>query len=162
MLSVSSKNWGELSINKRILAKTKIAHKHLQAQFAHKSISKKYIAILEGHIEKESGYIHLPIRPDLDNRPQQMVCFEHGKTATTEFTFLKRKGKRSKVAFYPITGRTHQLRVHSAHPKGLNMSIVGDDLYGTVEKRLMLHAQEITFVHPSKNQEITLSTPDPF
>jgi tRNA pseudouridine32 synthase/23S rRNA pseudouridine746 synthase len=145
-----------------LLAKNTAAYHDLQQQFANKTIRKKYLAILDGVLKMTSGTISLPLRVDLDNRPQQMVCFEHGKNATTEYTFLERKGKRSKVAFHPITGRTHQLRVHSAHPKGLNMSIVGDDLYGTVDKRLMLHAQEITFIHPSEKQEITLSTPDPF
>ncbi len=145
-----------------VLAKNTRAYHHLQQQFANKTVRKKYLAVLDGVLKSERGTISLPLRVDLDNRPHQMVCYDHGKEAITEFVFIERKGKRSKVAFYPITGRTHQLRVHAAHPKGLNMSIVGDDLYGIIDKRLMLHAQEITFEHPTKNKEISLVTPDPF
>lgn len=144
-----------------LLAKNTNAYHHLQQQFADKTIRKKYIALLEGVLKSTEGTISLPLRVDLDNRPQQMVCYEHGKEAITDYEFIERKGKRSKVAFYPVTGRTHQLRVHAAHPEGLSIPIVGDDLYGKVDKRLMLHAQEITFIHPTENQEITLSTPDP-
>lgn len=145
-----------------ILAKNTESYHGLQKQFEEKTIRKKYIAVLDGVLKAMNGRIELPLRVDLDNRPQQMVCFDHGKNAITEFSFIERKGKRCKVAFFPITGRTHQLRVHSAHPSGLNMPIVGDDLYGIQEKRLYLHAQEICFVHPKTGQEITLTTKDPF
>lgn len=145
-----------------LLAKNMTSYHELQKQFADKTISKRYVAVLEGLIDQKEGFISLPLRVDLDNRPQQMVCYDHGKTAETRFEFLERKGKRTKIAFYPITGRTHQLRVHSAHPKGLNTPIVGDDLYGTADKRLHLHAQEITFIHPRKGNEMTISTKDPF
>lgn len=145
-----------------LLAKNTASYHHLQQQFADKTVRKKYLAILDDVLKATSGTISLPLRVDLDNRPQQMVCYEHGKEAITNYEFIERKGKRSKVAFYPVTGRTHQLRVHSAHPKGLNMPIVGDDLYGKIDKRLMLHAQEITFIHPTSQKVMKLKTSDPF
>lgn len=145
-----------------LLAKNIAAYHALQDQFAAKTVKKKYIAILDGVLKKETGTIDLPLRVDLDNRPQQMVCYDHGKKAITEFKFIERKGKRCKVEFFPITGRTHQLRVHASHPNGLNMPIVGDDLYGTQDKRLMLHAKEITFSRPSTGESMTLKTKDPF
>lgn len=145
-----------------LLAKNTKAYHTLQQQFADKTIQKKYTAILEGVIDKKEGIISLPLRVDLDNRPQQMVCHEHGKKAVTKFEFLERKGKRSKVAFYPITGRTHQLRVHASHPSGLNTPIVGDDLYGTHDKRLFLHAAEIRFTHPSTGEEMKLTAKEAF
>ncbi|MFZ9029368.1 MAG: pseudouridine synthase [Crocinitomicaceae bacterium] len=145
-----------------LLAKNIASYHHLQQQFADKIVRKKYLAILDDVLKSTDGTISLPLRVDLDNRPQQMVCHDHGKEAITKYEFIERKGKRSKVAFYPVTGRTHQLRVHAAHPKGLNMPIVGDDLYGKIDKRLMLHAQKITFTHPTSGNQMTLSTPDPF
>ena len=145
-----------------LLAKTKAAYHHLQRQFSEKKVVKKYLAVLDNILKSKSGTISLPLRVDLDNRPQQMVCFEHGKEAITEYEFIEDKSLGSKVAFYPITGRTHQLRVHSAHINGLNIPIAGDDLYGKAGKRLMLHAQEITFIHPTSEKTMTLCTPDPF
>ncbi len=120
----------------------------LQAQFMNRSVKKKYIALLDGVIEQKSGRIHLPLRVDLDNRPQQLVCFEHGLEATTRFEVLEVSEQQTRIAFYPITGRTHQLRVHAAHPLGLNVPILGDDLYGTPANRLHLHANTIRFTHP--------------
>ncbi len=120
----------------------------LQKQFTRRLVHKKYIAVLEGAIESKSGIIDLPLRVDLDNRPQQMVCFEHGLPATTRYEVLSEENGRTRIAFYPITGRTHQLRVHAAHPLGLNVPILGDDLYGEKAVRLHLHANTIRFTHP--------------
>lgn len=131
-----------------LIAKTKEVHKSLQRLFIKRTIKKKYIALLDGEITEESGIIDLPLRVDLDDRPRQMVCFEHGKTARTKWEVIERKNGKTRVAFFPITGRTHQLRVHAAHPLGLNTPIVGDDLYGKKSTRLHLHAAQLDFKHP--------------
>ena len=106
------------------------------------------MALLDGLINEDSGTINLPLRVDLDNRPQQLVCYEHGKSAFTKWEVVERKDGKTRVYFYPITGRTHQLRVHAAHSSGLNTAIVGDDLYGQKVDRLHLHAEAISFSHP--------------
>ena len=131
-----------------LLAKTKDVHQHLQSQFLTRRVKKRYVAILEGLIEGEEGLIDLPLRGDMEDRPRQLVCYEHGKRAQTHWKVLERRDNRTKIAFFPITGRTHQLRVHAAHPQGLNTPIVGDDLYGTRADRLYLHAENLEFVHP--------------
>lgn len=137
-----------------VLAKTKQAHKHIQQQFIHKHIQKRYIALLDGNVEGESGLIELPLRVDLEDRPRQLVCFEHGKPAKTKWKVLSREAGKTRIQFFPITGRTHQLRVHAAHPKGLNTAITGDDLYGTLANRLHLHAEFIEFIHPKTNKTV--------
>ncbi|NOQ64059.1 MAG: RNA pseudouridine synthase [Methyloprofundus sp.] len=131
-----------------LIALTKDANKQLQKQFIKRTIKKRYVALLEGEIEQETGLIELPLRLDIDDRPRQLVCYQHGRAAKTEWRVLERKNKQTKILFYPITGRTHQLRVHAAHPKGLNAPIVGDDLYGKTAQRLHLHAEYIAFTHP--------------
>lgn len=136
-----------------ILALTKTAHKNLQYQFLKHKVQKKYIAILDGTLKEDEGIINLPLRLDIDDRPRQMVCYEHGKKSTTKFKVLERKENTTKISFEPITGRTHQLRVHAAHVSGLNMAIKGDDLYGKKDDRLYLHAAEIILQHP-KNKTI--------
>jgi len=145
-----------------IIAKTKDAHKHLQNQFLEKTISKRYVAILDGIINADSGTIELPLRVDLDNRPRQLVCYEYGKFAKTKWEVIERKNGKTKVFFYPITGRTHQLRVHAAHSKGLNTPILGDDLYGEKGERLFLHAQKINFIHPTTQKELEFICEDSF
>jgi len=131
-----------------LIALNRDAHKSLQKQFIKRTIKKRYIALLEGLVEQDKGSIDLPLRVDLDDRPRQLVCYQHGKPAKTQWEVIERKNNRTKVYFFPITGRTHQLRVHSAHNKGLNMPIVGDDLYGNKANRLHLHAEFIAFNHP--------------
>jgi tRNA pseudouridine32 synthase/23S rRNA pseudouridine746 synthase len=145
-----------------VVAKTKEAHKHIQEQFTKRKVSKRYIALLEGVPTANEGLIDLPLRVDLDNRPQQVVCYEYGKPAQTRWKKLAVKNGRTRVAFIPITGRTHQLRVHAAHAKGLQTPIVGDDLYGTPEKRLHLHAASISFVHPNTQKKVHFSCEVPF
>ena len=140
-----------------LLGKDEISYKKLQQQFIKRQIKKRYVALLNGILTENSGTINLPLRVDLDNRPYQIVCFNHGKTAQTQWEVIEYKNKMTKVYFYPITGRTHQLRVHAAHSLGLNMPIVGDDLYGTKSNRLHLHAESITFQHPFSKETITLS-----
>ena len=136
-----------------VLALNKESHKNLQQQFTKRTVSKRYIALLNGNIETNDGVIDLPLRVDLDDRPRQMVCYEHGKSARTRYEVIKRKDNKTLVYFYPITGRTHQLRMHASHRLGLNTAIVGDDLYGTKANRLHLHAESIEFMHP-KTKEI--------
>jgi tRNA pseudouridine32 synthase/23S rRNA pseudouridine746 synthase len=131
-----------------IIAKTKEVHKNLQYQFIKRIVKKRYVALLDGIVDGEEGYIDLPLRVDLDDRPRQLVCFEHGKNARTKWEVVERTNNQTRVYFYPITGRTHQLRVHAAHPLGLNIPILGDDLYGQKDGRLLLHAEWIEFVHP--------------
>lgn len=134
----------------------------LQQQFTKRSIKKKYIAVLDGIIDQQSGTVDLPLRVDLDNRPQQLVCFQHGLPATTNFEVLSQQNNQTRIAFYPITGRTHQLRVHAAHPQGLSAAIIGDDLYGKKADRLHLHAAMLRFVHPMHGGEIEVECEVPF
>ncbi len=145
-----------------LIAKNKEVHKHLQHQFMKKTIKKRYEAILDGIITESNGTIELPLRVDLDNRPMQLVCYEHGKSAKTEWEIVSRKNGCTKVYFYPITGRTHQLRVHAAHQLGLNTPIVGDDLYGKKSDRLFLHAGRIEFRHPITKEILTIELPANF
>ena len=138
-----------------LIAKTKEVHAILQKQFIKRSVKKRYVAILDGILDKDEGMIDLPLRVDLNDRPRQLVCYEHGKKAVTKWKVVERKYGKTRVHFFPITGRTHQLRVHAAHPLGLNMPIVGDDLYGKKANRLHLHAELITFHHPESRAEMT-------
>ncbi|MBR9921039.1 MAG: RluA family pseudouridine synthase [Bacteroidetes bacterium] len=137
-----------------IIAKTKESHKALQSQFISKTVKKRYVALLDGEVEGDEGYIDLPLRVDLDDRPRQLVCYEHGKQAKTRWKVVERKAGKTRVHLYPITGRTHQLRVHMSHPKGLNIPISGDDLYGVKSNRLHLHAEHIEFQHPSTKEKV--------
>ena len=132
-----------------VIALTKEAHKKLQKQFIHRVIKKRYMALLDGLLATDKGIVDLPLRVDLDDRPRQLVCYEYGKVATTKWHVIARNNQQTKVYFYPITGRTHQLRIHSAHFNGLNMPIVGDDLYGTQGERLFLHAETLELNHPT-------------
>lgn len=147
-----------------ILAKSRQSHRHLQQQFEQRRIYKRYVAILSRTPAGVGGRIQLPLRLDIDNRPAQIVCFENGKTANTLWYRWESTEKSSitRVVFIPITGRTHQLRVHAAHSLGLNAPIVGDRLYGVESSRLMLHADQIAFTHPVTGQRIQLSCPAPF
>ena len=146
-----------------VLALNERAHKHLQKQFINKVIEKQYVALLAGKPLKTDqqntyGEIHLPLILDIDDRPRQKVCFKEGKRAETHWQVLgyEQSGDktRTRVQLTPVTGRTHQLRVHCAHPDGLNVPIVGDELYGTSDKRLHLHAQRLSFLHPISQQRL--------
>ena len=139
-----------------LVAKTAEVHKALQAQFLSRSVKKRYVALLEGTLQAENGVIDLPLRVDLDDRPRQMVCYTHGKSARTEWEVAARGEGVTRVHFYPITGRTHQLRVHAAHPSGLNAPILGDELYGTKGTRLHLHAERLEFTHPVSGDRVTV------
>ncbi len=145
-----------------LIAKTKKVHKFLQAQFINRTIKKKYIALLDGIIQENEGEINLPLRVDLDDRPKQLVCFEHGRPSNTLWKVLERKDNKTLIEFTPTTGRTHQLRVHAAHILGLNTAIVGDDLYGKKANRLHLHAAFIKFVHPKTKKVMEFLLPPKF
>ncbi len=141
-----------------VFAKSKEAQSALRQQFEQRTVSKTYIALLEGKPLKEKGIIDLPLRPDLDDRPRQVVDYEQGKRAVTQYRVLEHRGNRTLVEFKPLTGRTHQLRVHASHPQGLHCPIVGDMLYGTAAPRLCLHAQSINFTHPITGERMHLRT----
>lgn len=158
-----------------LIARTREAHKALQQQFLDHTVSKSYIALLEGvphegltgeHVvwhSSHTGTITLPLRPDLDDRPRQLVDFVHGKPAVTRFRLLKVIDGHQLIALTPVTGRTHQLRMHCAHHLGLNCPILGDPLYGNaiepsanIAQRLYLHAEQITFRHPSSGKIVSI------
>jgi len=145
-----------------IVAKTKEIHKSLQYQFIKRTIKKRYVALLDGIVDGEEGFIDLPLRVDLNDRPRQLVCFEHGKNARTKWEVIDRSNNQTRVYFYPITGRTHQLRVHAAHPMGLNIPIIGDDLYGQKKGRLFLHAESIDFLHPITKERMLIQVDPEF
>lgn len=142
-----------------VVAKTQEAHKHIQRQFLKRTVSKRYTALLSKVLDQSEGEIDLPLAADLFNRPRQIVCFTSGKKSVTKWKVVARYEAMTKVDFWPLTGRTHQLRMHSAHELGLNAPIVGDDLYGTASERMYLHAAHIEFVHPVNREKISFEAP---
>lgn len=149
-----------------VAAKSIEVYKAMQLQFASRQVSKRYMAMLDGVPACNSGVVELPISSDYENRPLQRVDYETGKEAVTRYKvvdILDYEGKRTAlVQFEPLTGRTHQLRVHAAHPCGLDAPIVGDALYGTVGERLMLHASELKFLHPVSGEVVEIVSKTPF
>lgn len=137
-----------------IIALNKRAHKALQKQFIERSIEKRYVALVSGNVVEDNGTIELPLILDFDDKPRQMVCYEHGKHALTTWQVLERKNNTTRLHLFPKTGRTHQLRVHCAHKLGLNMPIVGDDHYGTKAHRLHLHAEYLSLSHPINHSKL--------
>ena len=144
-----------------LAAKTMEVYQQLQQQFTDRTVKKKYLAVVEGSPAKEHGIIDLPLASDPMNRPLQVVDPENGKRAITEYRVLQ-AGQRSLLALWPHTGRTHQLRMHCAHPEGLGCPIVGDELYGRKADRLYLQAQAIAFVHPMTGKRMHFELPYPF
>lgn len=143
-----------------VIALTSHAYENLQQQFFRHKIKKKYVALLERTmVVGQEGDISLPLRPDFSDRPRQMVDQQHGKSAMTHYRVLENKKGHAFVELWPQTGRTHQLRVHCAHPLGLNNPIVGDRLYGKISERLMLHAQELEFQHPTDGKSMKFVLP---
>lgn len=145
-----------------VVAKTAAAHKAIQRQFLKRTVKKRYSALLSGSLLEEEGEVSLPLRGDIDDRPRQMVCFDFGKPAITRWKAISTAGGTTKVHFWPLTGRTHQLRMHAAHTLGLNMPIVGDDLYGTAAERLYLHAAFLEFTHPETGKVVTFKADEDF
>ena len=141
-----------------LIAKTKRVHQNLQAQFKNRLVRKRYVALLEGIVPKDKDTVDLPLCLNPLDRPRQMVHTEHGKPAITDYQVLERlDGKRTRIAFYPRTGRTHQLRIHAAHPLGLHCPIIGDELYGEKADRLYLHAEYLEFTHPITGETVRIT-----
>lgn len=147
-----------------VLALTAASHRHLSLQFQNRETDKHYLALLDGELAGEEGTITLPFRLDIENRPHQIYDEIHGKIGTTHWKKLGIENGKTRIAFHPITGRTHQLRVHSAHPKGLGIPIVDDPLYGNGDfpGKMKLHACELTFTHPTTGEKMTFTAPVPF
>lgn len=147
-----------------VLAKTTQAHKRLSIQFEKREVRKRYIALVEGIVYQEGGEIRLSFRLDPDNRPFQVYDPIRGNLGITRWHRLGYENGRTRIEFRPLTGRTHQLRLHSAHPKGLGIPIVGDRLYGNGKQgdRMFLHAFELKFQHPRHDQTIKVISEIPF
>ena len=134
-----------------VVARTLEAYHSLQQQFACRTAAKRYEAVLDGVPASQQGTISLPLMPDIMDRPRQRVDMQHGKPSVTTYRVVSTQGGRTLVWLYPHTGRTHQLRVHCAHPLGLATPILGDPLYGrgTAAPRMYLHAAQLEIVHPT-------------
>lgn len=145
-----------------VVARTQEVHKRLQKQFLDRTVKKRYTALLCREIEGEEGEVNLPLRADPFNRPAQVVCFEAGKKSITLWKAVEKTTGTTRVHFWPLTGRTHQLRMHSAHELGLNAPIVGDDVYGTAADRLYLHAASLSFIHPITRERVTFELKEDF
>ncbi len=146
-----------------VIAKSKAAHKHLQEQFRKQEVKKRYVAVLDGEWNgTKEGRIELPLRPDPLDRPRQLVDGKHGKRALTLYKVLETGRGHTRIALYPKTGRTHQLRVHCAHMAGLGIPIVGDELYGRHSDRLYLHAECIEIQHPATGKHLCFERKAPF
>jgi tRNA pseudouridine32 synthase/23S rRNA pseudouridine746 synthase len=147
-----------------LMAKHKEAERALKKQFQYRLTHKVYYARVWGSVEQDEGEIDLPLRCDWENRPRQMVCYEHGKPSQTRFEVVEREGQTTLVRLLPITGRSHQLRVHML---ALGHPIVGDEFYSEGEafhfsNRLELHAAELSFYHPANNQLSNIFVPCDF
>lgn len=147
-----------------VFARNKDALRHLQQQFQHRQTEKSYQAIVAGILTPHQGAINLPMRCDWPNRPKQMVCYEFGKKSLTRWRVMDYINGNTRVELLPFTGRSHQLRIHS---DALGHPILGDNLYGTKEsqqatEQLCLHAQSLSFTHPTNNRWLTFSSQPPF
>jgi len=140
------------------------AHRHLSLQFAGREVEKEYIALVEGLVEKEQGEIHLPFRLDPDNRPYQIYDPLHGKMGSTIWLRLAHENGCTRIRFVPLTGRTHQLRLHASHQLGLGCAIIGDSLYGSGKDGdpMLLHASRLVFNHPKTGNRLVFSSAPPF
>lgn len=145
-----------------LLAKNKTVHQSLQMQFERRTVKKRYTAIVDGTAIPQEGEIKLPLCLNPLDRPRQMVNHERGKPAHTYYKVVRQQAGKSRISFFPHTGRTHQLRVHAAHPEGLCAPIVGDALYGRTADRLYLHAEAIEFVHPVTGKSLHIECKAPF
>jgi len=147
-----------------VLARNSRAHAHLSEQFARRKVKKRYNAILEGEVAGDAGEIELAFRLDPDNRPHQVYDPVQGKVGITRWFKLAVHKGRTRVEFIPLTGRTHQLRLHAAHELGLGCPIVGDRLYGSRKpgERMLLHAQYLQFFHPATEKKQVFRSAVPF
>ncbi len=147
-----------------VLARSKEAHRHLSRQFQERQTQKSYAAVCIGKPSQQSGKICLPMRCDWERRPLQMVDFVHGKYAETHWQRLEQYPQCFFVQLTPITGRSHQLRLHM---KSLGHPILGDNLYAdpislNLSERLMLHAQALSFTHPTSQAWLDFTCPAEF
>ncbi len=147
-----------------VFARAKDSLRCLQQQFQHRQTEKSYQAIVYGQVKPSTGAINYPMRCDWPNRPKQMVCYEWGKKSLTRWRVLEYIDNTTRLELTPITGRSHQLRIHC---NAIHHPILGDNLYGTpssqsATKHLCLHAQSLTFRHPSSNESMTFTSPAPF
>ncbi|BFM11951.1 RluA family pseudouridine synthase [Simiduia litorea] len=174
LLSRCQETYGELYLVHRldcdtsgilVLARTKAAERHLKIQWQNREVTKRYVAIVTGQVAPEQGLIDKPLAPNTDQPPFQKVCYYKGKPAQTNYRLLALQGPNSKLELFPLTGRTHQLRVHLfdlGHP------IVGDPFYGSentatnTNNRLLLHADQLTFCHPTSNEKLVFTCPEKF
>ena len=138
------------------------AHRTLQRCFAEREVDKRYVAIVDGRVGGESGTIELALRLDPYDRPRRIHDPASGRAAVTRWRVLERAGDRTRVELQPLTGRTHQLRVHASHPLGLAAPVVGDRLYGRGGGRLLLHARALSFVHPGSGRRVEFESREPF
>ncbi len=147
-----------------LLARDRITYRNLSIQFQQRKVHKVYEAILAGIVDSTSGTINLPLWGDPNNRPYQKVDEQKGKPSITQYKTLSITNGYTRMEFIPLTGRSHQLRVHSADKQGLGVPILGDLLYGCKVEvdRLHLHARELCFEHPQSRQTICLQTETPF
>lgn len=147
-----------------VLGLTAAAQRHLSIQFQDRLTGKRYQALLEGRLAGEAGTITLPFRLDVENRPFQIYDEIHGKSGTTHWKKIAHEGEFTRIDFEPVTGRTHQLRLHASHPKGLGIPIVGDSFYGagTGPGQLKLHATFLSFTHPESGEAMSFNSPPPF
>jgi tRNA pseudouridine32 synthase/23S rRNA pseudouridine746 synthase len=147
-----------------VLALTAPVHRYLSAQFARCQVVKEYVALLDGRVDGEGGEIRLAFRLDPDDRPRQVYDPEGGKEGVTRWQRIGERHGRPLVRFEPLTGRTHQLRLHAAHPLGLGCPIVGDSLYGHGRPgdRLLLHSTALQFMHPATGERLAFLSQPPF
>lgn len=147
-----------------VVALSKTAQRALSIQFQDRKVHKTYTAVVDGIVQNDKGNIKLPFRLDPDNRPHQVYDEVHGKMGETIYTVLERTQHQTRIEFTPITGRTHQLRLHSAHPKGLGVPIHGDSLYGTGKdgEQMYLHATTLEFDHPLTGERLSFHSAPPF
>lgn len=147
-----------------VFARNKPAQRHIGLQFERRHLAKSYIAIVDGVVEDDTGHIDLPLRADWPNRPLQMVCHTEGRASQTDWRVLERGENRTRLELTPLTGRSHQLRVHL---KAIGHTILGDEFYAdgdvlAASDRLLLHAHTLSLFKPTGGERITVSSPLPF
>lgn len=147
-----------------VLALDADTHRDLSRQFRQREVGKRYVAVIGGEVDGDEGRIDLPLRFDPPNRPHHVVDPLQGKPATTLWRALRRSPDRTRVEFEPLTGRTHQLRLHAAHHDGLGHPILGDSLYGDLAEspRLLLHATWLEFTDPGTGERVSFTSDPPF
>ncbi len=147
-----------------VFAVTREAHRNLNRQFENREVKKRYVAVVEGIVDTAAGNICLPFRLDPENRPYQIYDPVQGKIGISNWQALGFDGTRTRILFTPLTGRTHQLRLHAAHHLGLNAPIVGDSLYGQGNDgdEMLLHATYLEFTHPVTGEVISFRSEPSF